>query len=66
MLAYLIDEQVTIDDPAALDATLAVPMPDDQGLRAQLAYEAAQRLESERWIPTRRHGLAARPDEALG
>jgi hypothetical protein len=66
MLAYLIDEQVAIDDPASLDATLAVPVPDDQGRCAQLAYEAAQRLESERWIPTRRHGLAARPDEVPG
>jgi hypothetical protein len=66
MLAYLIDEQAAIDEPAALDATLAVPVPDDQGLCAQVAYEAAQRLESERWIPKRRHGLGARPDEVLG
>ena len=54
MLAYLTDEQPTICEQAALDVTLVVPAPDDQGVWAQVAYEAAQSLGSERWIPTRR------------
>jgi hypothetical protein len=54
MLAYLTDEQPTINEQATLDVTLVVPAPDDQGVWAQVAYEAAQHLEPERWIPARR------------
>jgi hypothetical protein len=54
MLAYLIDEQPTMHEQASLDVTLVVPAPDDQGRWAQVAYEAAQQLAPERWIPARR------------
>jgi hypothetical protein len=65
MLAYLTDEQPTIHEQASLDVARAAPTPDDQGVWAQVAYEAAQHLESERWIPTRRHRPGARPCEVL-
>jgi hypothetical protein len=54
MLAYLIDEPPTLCEPASLDVTLALPTPDDQGVWAQVAYEAAQQLEAEGWVPGRR------------
>ena len=54
MLAYLIDEQPRVGEQAALDVAPVVPTPDDQGTWAQVAYEAAQQLEPERWIPARR------------
>jgi hypothetical protein len=54
MLAYLIDEQATLCEQEGLDVALVVPTPDDQGMWAQVAYEAAQQLEPERWIPARR------------
>jgi hypothetical protein len=65
MLAYLIDEQPTYCDHAACDVAPVAPTPGDQGTWAQVAYEAAQHLESERWIPTRRHRPGARPCEVL-
>jgi hypothetical protein len=61
MLAYLTDEQPTMDGRAALDVTLVVPTPDDQGVWAQVAYEAAQQLDGTRWIPGRRRGSGASP-----
>jgi hypothetical protein len=54
MLAHLIDKQPTSYEQASLDVTLVVPTPDDQGAWAQVAYEAAQQLEPECWIPRRR------------
>jgi hypothetical protein len=54
MLAYLIDEQAPAGGQASLDVVLVVPAPDDQGVWAQVAYEAAQQLGPERWIPARR------------
>jgi hypothetical protein len=63
MLAYLTDEQPTIYELAALDVTPVVPTPDDQGVWAQVAYEAAQQLEAERWIPMRRRRPGTRPCE---
>jgi hypothetical protein len=65
MLAYLTDEPPTTHEQASLDVTLVVPTPDDQGLWAEVAYEAAQQLESERWIPTRRRRPGTRPCEVL-
>jgi hypothetical protein len=60
MLAYLTDEQPTSCEQASLDVALVVPTPDDQRVWAQVAYEAAQQLEPERWIPTRRRSRARR------
>ena len=61
MLAYLIDEQPTVCEQAGRDGALVAPTPDDQGVRAQVAYEAAQQLEAERWIrPRRRRAEACR------
>jgi hypothetical protein len=54
MLAYLIDEQAPADGQASFDVVTVVPTPDNQGVWAQVAYEAAQQLEPERWIPARR------------
>ena len=54
MLAYLIDEQVPAGGQALLDVVPVVPTPDDQGVWAQVAYEVAQALGPERWIPARR------------
>lgn len=54
MLTYLIDEQASAGGQASIDVVPAVPTPDDQGVWAQVAYEAAQQLEPERWIPARR------------
>ena len=65
MLAYLSDEQPTICERAALDVTLVVPTPDDQGAWAQVAYEAAQQLEPERWTPRRLYPPSARRCEVL-
>ena len=65
MLAYLTDEQPTICEHASLDVTPVVPASGDQGVWAQVAYEAAQQLESERWIPTRRRRPGTRPCEVL-
>jgi hypothetical protein len=59
MLAYLTDEQPTTYEQASLDVTLAVPTPADQGVWAQVSYEAAQQIEPERWIPARRRRPAA-------
>ena len=59
MLAYLIDEQHEFCEQAARDVALVVPAPDDQGVWAQVAYEAAQELEPERWIPARRRRAGA-------
>jgi hypothetical protein len=54
MLAYLIDEPSPAGGQASLDVVAVVPTPDDQGVWAQVAYEAAQQLGPERWIPARR------------
>ena len=54
MLAYLIDDQPTFCEHAGARSPLVVPAPDDQGVWAQVAYEAAQQLDGERWIPARR------------
>ena len=54
MLAYLIDEQAPAGGQASLDVVPAVPAPHDQRVWAQVAYEAAQALGPERWIPARR------------
>ena len=56
MLAYLIDEQAPAGGQASLDVVPVMPAPDNQGVWAQVAYEAAQELEPERWIPARRAG----------
>jgi hypothetical protein len=66
MLAYLTDEQPTIYEEAWLDVTLVVPAPHDQGVWAQVAYEAAQLLEAERWIPARRRRPEACRCKRLG
>ena len=58
MLAYLIDEPHTPGEHE--DVSLVVPAPDDQEAWAQVAYEAAQHLESA-WIPGRRRGPGANP-----
>ena len=60
MLAYLIDEPAPADGQTSLDVVAAVPTPADQGVWAQVAYEAAQALEPERWIPARRRPEGAR------
>jgi hypothetical protein len=65
MLAYLTDEQPTTYETASLDVTLVVPTPDDQEVWAQVAYEAAQQLEAERWIPARRRRPGACQWEVL-
>ena len=54
MLAYLIDEQAPADGQTSLDVLAVVPTPDDQGVWAQVAYEAAQHLDGPWWIPARR------------
>ncbi|MGZ6575789.1 MAG: hypothetical protein ACXVHB_30055 [Solirubrobacteraceae bacterium] len=54
MLAYLIDEQAPTGGQASLDVVPVVPKPDDQGVWAQVAYEAAQHVDGACWIPARR------------
>jgi hypothetical protein len=54
MLAYLIDEQAPAGGQASLDVVPVVPAPHDQGVWAQVAYEAAQHLDGTCWIPARR------------
>jgi hypothetical protein len=66
MLAYLIDEQATRCQEEARDGALVGPAPDDQGVWAQVAYEAAQELAPERWVPARRRGAEACRHELLG
>jgi hypothetical protein len=66
MLAYLTDEQPTLGERAARDVALDVPAPDDQGVWAQVAYEAAQQIEAERWIPARRRRAEACRREPSG
>jgi hypothetical protein len=66
MLAYLTDEQPTMQEQVSLDITLAVATPDDQGVWAQVAYEAAQQLNGTRWIPARRRCPKACRCERLG
>ena len=66
MLAYLSDEQPANCEQAALDVIVVAPMPDDQGAWAQVAYEAAQQLDAERWIPARRRRPGAYRWESLG
>jgi hypothetical protein len=53
VLAYLTEEPALVGEPAALDPTLAVRYADD-GLVAQLAYESADGLEPQLWMPRRR------------
>lgn len=64
MLAYLIDEQAPTGGQASLDVVPVVPTPDDQGVWAQVAYEAAQALGPERWIPARRRPETGRCDSS--
>ena len=66
MLAYLIDEQAPAGGQASLDVVAVVPTPDDQGVWAQVAYEAAQALGPERWIPARRRRPEGCPRVPLG
>jgi hypothetical protein len=66
MLAYLTDERPTICEQAAPEVAPGAPAPDDQGVWAQVAYEAAQQLEAERWLPARRRAPRARPCEVPG
>jgi hypothetical protein len=54
MLAYLIDEQHEFCEQAARDVALVLPTLHDQGVCAQVAYEAAQHLDGACWIPARR------------
>ena len=60
MLAYLIDEQHEFCEQEVRDLAPVVPTPDDQETWAQVAYEAAQELEPERWIPARRRAGSLR------
>jgi hypothetical protein len=66
MLAYLTDEKPTICEQASVDVTLSVPPPHDQGVWAQVAYEAAQQLDGTCWIPARRRRPEACRCESLG
>ena len=64
MLAYLIDPNAKVCDHAAREVVLVMPEADDQGAWAQVAYEAAQELEPERWIPARRRPETGRCDSS--
>ena len=66
MLAYLIDEQAPLYEREAREVALVAPAPDDQEAWAQVAYEAAQQLGPERWIPARRRRPEGCPLGALG
>ena len=59
MLAYLIDEQPPAGGQASLDVVAVAPTPDDQDVWAQVAYEAAQQLGPECWIPARRRRVGS-------
>ena len=66
MLAYLTDERPTTCERASLDVIPVAPTPDDQAAWAQAAYEAAQRLDTPCWVPSRRRegrppGSSGRP-----
>ena len=54
MLAYLIDQEAQAGGHASLDVVPVVPTPHDQGVRAQVADEAAQHVDGACWIPARR------------
>jgi hypothetical protein len=54
MLAYLIDQEAQAGGQASLDVVPVVPAPDDQGVWAQVAYEAAEHVDGACWIPARR------------
>jgi hypothetical protein len=64
MLAYLIDEQHEFCEQAARDVALVLPTPHDQGVWAQVAYEAAQHLDGACWIPARRRRAVSLRREA--